>query len=198
MVSAYTLLKFYKYDKNYSNLPYGFATRLYNPSIEESELYLEKKSEDIYRIYDIGDYYNSQRRFSYLYIEARLEAIEISNGISGITVWQSRDILNKVMQNHGYSTRFKIVEIWTMNTVTSRIDNGEAILWSTENSALGDHTMLVAGYDIYLKETRVLFFTYKTYKNFFEIRDGWSNEPRYYDFNGWNGGTLLGSFIVKK
>lgn len=85
-----------------------------------------------------------------------------------------------------------------MSTVTSRIDKGEALLWSTLTGAYGSHTMFVSGYNIYVKETKVLFFTVKTYKDYFEIRDGWNANKRYYDFNGLNGGTLLGAFVVEK
>ncbi len=199
LVSAYNLLMHYRYDRYYAGLPYGYTYRYYNPSIEERDLYLDKRAEGIYRIYDtnIGDY-GVQRRFSYLYIEARLEANDINGSPESLTVYESRDILNNVMENNNYTTRFKVIEIWSMNVVTSRIDNGEGILWSTINSAYGNHTMFVAGYDIYLKETRFLFFTIKTYKNFFELRDGHNEEARYYDFNGLNGGTTLGFFVVKK
>lgn len=197
LVAPYTLLKFYKYNKGYYDLPYGYATRAYDPSSEETSLYNKKVSAGNYYIYDTEDDGHPQRNFSYLYIEARKEANKINGSPEGLTVWESRDILNNVMANHGYSTRFKIIEIWSMSTVTSRIDKGEAILWSTFGSAYGNHTMFVAGYDIYVKETKILFITYRTYKDFFEIRDGWSKDPRYYDFNGINGGTVLGSFVVE-
>lgn len=196
LVAPYTLLKFYKYEEGYTGLPYGIATYPYDPSAEETDLYNSKVAEGGYRIYDTEQGY-AQRSFSPLYVEARQEAIDMNGSTEGLTVWESRDILNNVMDNHGYTTNFKIIEIWSMNTVTSRIDNGEAILWSTLGSAYGNHTMFVAGYDIYVKETRILFVTYRTYKDFFEIRDGWSTSPRYYDFNGINGGTTLGSFVVK-
>lgn len=196
LVAPYTLLKFYKYEKSYSSLPYGIATYPYDPSTEETSLYNSKVAEGGFRIYDTEQGY-SQKSFSPLYVEARQEAIDMNGSTEGLTVWESRDILNNVMDNHNYSTNFKIIELWSMNTVTSRIDNGEAILWSTLGSAYGNHTMFVAGYDIYVKETKILFVTYRTYKEFFEIRDGWSTSPRYYDFNGINGGTTLGSFVVK-
>jgi hypothetical protein len=178
-------------------LPFGAATRLYDPSEEESSLFDTKISEGEYYIYDTEDGH-SQRSFTYLYIEARQEANEMNGSPEGLTVWESRDILNNVMETHGYSTRFKIIEAWSMSTVTSRINDDEAILWSTLGSVYGNHTMMVAGYDIYLKETKVLFLTIRTYKNFFELRDGHSIYPRYYDFNGTNGGTVFGAFVVKK
>jgi len=102
-----------------------------------------------------------------------------------------------MMENSSYSTRFEVIEIWSMNTVTSRIDNDEAIIWGTIGSAYGNHLMMVSGYDIYVKEIRILFITIRTYKDFFELRDGHNSGATYYDFNGFNGGTVFGSFVVK-
>lgn len=196
LVGPYNLLKFYRTVKGYYNLPTVYTTSAYDPSVQETDFYNEKVAEGNYKIFDT-EQGSAQRYFTPLYVEARLEAIDMNDSTEGLTVWESRDILNNVMENHNYSTRFKIIEVWLMSTVTSRIDNGEAILWSTIGSAYGDHTMFVAGYDIYVKETKILFVTYRTYKNFFELRDGWNSSARYYDFNGFNGGTVFGAFVVK-
>jgi hypothetical protein len=197
VVAAYNLLMHYRYERSYYGLPYGKTYRSYDPSTEETTLYNSKKNEGGYSIYDLEDN-GTQRSFSYLYIETRQESLDVANKVEGLTSWQTRDILNNVMENSSYSTRFEVIEIWTMSTVTNRIDAGEALIWGTIGSAYGNHLMMVSGYDIYVKETRILFVTYRTYKDFFEIRDGHNAGARYYDFNGVNGGTVLGSFVVEK
>ena len=196
LVSVYNHLLYFYNKRSYNRLP-ATNIRKYNPSTSEPNLYRKKKADGNYIIYDTEDI-GYQKEFSQLYIDARLEAYRINGGPEGLTVWESRDILNNIMSLYDYSRRFKIVEIWSTSTVTSRINDGEALLWSTLTGAYGSHTMFVSGYNIYVKETKILLFTVKTYKDFLEIRDGWSSSKRYFDFNGLNNGTLLGAFVVEK
>lgn len=51
--------------------------------------------------------------------------------------------------------------------------------------------MAVAGYKIFSKEEGWWFFKQKSYKNFAEIRDCWSEEPRYFDFSAYTGFAAL-------
>ncbi len=197
VLAAYNLLMHYRYERSYYSLPYGKTYRYYDPSTEEIALYNQKKSEGGYSIYDTEDN-GSQRRWSYLYIETRQESINVTGKVEGLTSWQTRDILNNVMSNNGYSTRFKVIEIWSMSTVTSRIDDGEALIWGTIGSTYGNHLMMISGYDIFVRTQRILFVNVKYYKDFFELRDGHNSTATYYDFNGVNGGTILGSFVVEK
>lgn len=58
--------------------------------------------------------------------------------------------------------------------------------------------MAVFGYKTYRKATQVLWWTTYDYLEFFVIKDGHSSSDRYYDFNGSNGNTWFGAFVVEK
>ena len=64
------------------------------------------------------------------------------------------------------------------------INRGDVFLWSTSNGTYGSHTMAGCGYRIYKMTVKHWFFTQTSYLMFFEIRDGWLKDPRYFDVSG--------------
>ena len=61
---------------------------------------------------------------------------------------------------------------------------GDVFIWSTSNDTYGSHTMAGCGYRLYSRRAGFWIFTHDEYKLFFELRDGHSDEPRYYDVQG--------------
>ena len=80
---------------------------------------------------------------------------------------------------------------------TKEINDGKPLLWSTTNDTYGPHTMAVAGYAHYHKVINFWLFTVIFEKLFYEIRDGWSAERRYYDMSGHLGLAAIISFDYK-
>ena len=78
-----------------------------------------------------------------------------------------------------------------VNVYKNEIDNGWPLMWSTSTNTYGAHTMAVAGYRIYSKEEGWWIFKEKKYKNLAEIRDGWVENPRYFDFSAYTGFAAL-------
>jgi hypothetical protein len=183
LISAYNLLWYYRYKLSYYSLPYGYAGRLYDPSSEEPDLYYEKHNDgNTYIIYDTEDG-ESQKTFTYLYIEARQQAISINDSPEGLTIWQSRDIMNNIMSDNGYDTTFSVLEFGSYNSIMNYIDSDKPVLISLLwDPVYNSHTMMVNGYLTYHKQVQFLFFTYNYYIKFYEVYDGYgTGDIAYYD-----------------
>ena len=65
---------------------------------------------------------------------------------------------------------------------TRQIDNGYPMLWSVwHDASYNDHTMAVCGYKYYSRYVGWWIFRHKQSKLFYELRDGHSRDPRYFD-----------------
>ncbi len=200
-VSAYNYLTFLKYDKSYSALPYAYTTFAYNPAIYEGSLYFEMRQEDNYWIYD-GHFYFGEvkpiKQFSYLYNETRQAAIDVNAYPWGLNVWQTRDVVNNVLSNHGYTNaHHSVIEVPTSTTVTNNINAGNGFIMSMLlDNVYGTHEVFVTGYYTYLWVQKFLFFNINHYVFLLDIRDGWGAGSRYYDFS-ITGRALTIAFITK-
>lgn len=65
-----------------------------------------------------------------------------------------------------------------------KLDNNYPLLWSTSSGTYGSHTMAVCGYKYYSKTSGWWIFKVTSYKLFYELRDGHSTDPRFYDILG--------------
>jgi hypothetical protein len=106
--------------------------------------------------------------YSPMYISSRLTALSLNSSTEGISIFQSRDIIDSMIIASGYNNTTHTVNIApTMSQMQSIVNSGGTFLFSCSlHSVYGNHTMFAFGYDIYLKETKFLFYTIKTYKNF--------------------------------
>lgn len=191
LISVANYLKYLRYNRNYINIPYD-TTEAYNPQTSEVSLFNSKSSDSSYTV-------RNPKVMPTALADIRREAYRINGGPEGLTVWQSKDLLNFAMQRYGYSLRFNTIEVWSYSTVTSRIDNNKALLWSVLwQEVYGNHTMFVSGYQTYRKASQFLWWTNYDYREFFVLKDGHDAADRYYDFNGGaNGNTWFGAFIVE-
>ncbi len=190
LISASNYLKYLYTNREFTNIPYN-SYEYYYPQVNEVNLFNARNSDSSYTV-------SNPKYMRTALADIRREAYRINGGPEGLTVWESRDLLNHAMSRYGYSTRFKIIEIWSYSTVTSRINNNQALLWSVlGHNVYNDYTMFVSGYQTYKKEGKFLWWITYDYKEFFVLKDGHSSADRYYDFNGPNGNTWLGAFVVE-
>ncbi len=191
LISANNYLKYLRVNRSYINIPY-YTYEYYYASIDEPNLYNERSADSTYTT-------KNPKYMSTALADIRRDAYRINGGPEGLTVWQSKNLLNYAMEEYGYSTRFNVIEAWSYSTVTSRIDNNKALLWSVLwQEVYNNHTMFVSGYQTYRKEGKFLWWTTYDYLEFFVIKDGHSSSDRYYDFNGSNGNTWSGAFVVEQ
>jgi len=200
-ISAVNYLTFLRYEKNYSALPYAYTTFAYNPAIYESSLYYEMRQEDNYWIYDGNVYFGEIKpikQFSYLYHETRQEAISVNDYPWGLTVWETRDVVNNVLSNYGYTNaHHSVIELPTSTTITNNINVGNGFIMSLlADNVYGTHEVFVTGYYIYQWVQKFLFFNINHYVYLLDIRDGWNSGIRYYDFS-LSGRALAIAFITK-
>ena len=64
---------------------------------------------------------------------------------------------------------------------------GLPLLWSTSSGTYGSHTMAVCGFKYYSKTTSWWTFSSTNYVLFYELRDGHSTQPRFFDMTGHYG-----------
>ncbi|VEU80214.1 hypothetical protein [Haploplasma axanthum] len=191
LISAFNYLKYMYNNRGFSRIPYSSKIK-YDASILEPKIYDKKLKDSNYTV-------RNNKNISKALSDIRQEAYRINGGPEGLTVWESRKLLDYAMKEYGYSTRFKVIEIWDYNTVTSRIDKGQGLLWSVfGHQTYGSHTMFVSGYNTYVKTGKFLWWTTYSYKEFFILKDGHYKTDKFYDFNGFNGGVVVGGFVVEK
>ena len=190
VVAAYNYLKFLRYDHDtrYTNLPYGYTYFAYDPAVQESVLYQEMVQNNDYWIFDGNTYFGSVKAikdFSYLYAETRQESIDINDYPWGLNVWQTRDVINNVLTNNGYTnSHHSVIEVPTTSTITNNINDGNGFILSVLGDIVyGTHEMFVSGYYSYLWVENILFFHINHYVYLLEIRDGWGSDIRYYDIS---------------
>ncbi len=208
-VSAYNALAYLSSTLFY-NMPSTWNVVNYDPKVEEPNLYS--------KYYDASGnniskklYYNNNNSFVYeyylkptnnpnnyfvlekLYAEVRQLVNTKFKKVSGGTISESCSIIERIAEKYNYSVDAAEHVDWVayINTAISKIDQSLPCLWSTSNDTYGSHTMTVCGYRCYTKTTGWWIFQKKETKTFFEIKDGWSSDSRYYDISGHVGFSAI-------
>lgn len=203
-VSVYNVLR-YMGNSQWFNLPsYGNMVS-YNPVVSEPNLYS--------KYYDNSGnnitkklYYNNNTSFVYqhylrqptfnfnkLYTDIRELVNAKYKKVDGGTISESCAIIERIAQKYNYSVDALEHFDWVnyVNSVANRIDQSIPSLWSTSNDTYGSHTMAVCGYRFYTKTTGWWIFKTKETKALFEIKDGWSEDSRFYDVSGHTGFSAI-------
>lgn len=206
VVSAYNVLQYLADTKwNNSNIPKSKTTINYNPAISEPNIYLNyfdskgnNKSNKLY--YNDNKEYihqytlNNTMIFPKLYCDIRKfvndKYKQINNGGS---IFQTSTIIESIAKQYNINVNAKEHVFWGyyLETGTKQIDKGIPLLWSTSNDTYGSHTMAVCGYKRYSKKVGWWIFKVTQYKLFYELRDGHTSDPRFYDMTGHLGFSAI-------
>lgn len=217
VISAYHVLQ-YLADKHWHNMPshdiyprdkYGYIEE-YDPRIEEPNIYTiffdsdrNPKTQELY-------YNNGQKcinewveiytthEFPQLYIDVRKHVDSEYKKINGGYEKETLEIIRYIAQQYGYDVQGRVCVPWNSNIIVAEkeLDKGHPLIWTTtKDSTYKNHSMAVCGYKHYVKVTRIWFFSFKTCKTLFELRDGWRTAPRFFDISGYRG---KGEFIFLK
>lgn len=203
MVSAYNVLQ-YMQENYWGRMPSNTGDISYDPKVLEPNLY--------YRYFDsngnnktklltynngnssIHKYeLNSKRYISELYSEIRQFANAEYKTTDGKSIFATNNIIRTMASRYNYRAITKTYVNWGANAdyVTTKIDENLPFLWSTSNDTYGSHTMAVCGYKYYVRTKKFLFMKHKTYKLFYELRDGHNAGTRYYDISGHVGFSAI-------
>lgn len=212
VVSAYTILQ-YMADSKWDNVPKSSELPIiYDPFEEEPEIYSlffedkegTKNNSDFLGYDSSGNAVYRYRKkadisFPELYTDVRRFVSGRYEKINKGSIFSSVEIIEKVAESYGHDVVSYIHFLWGAyaEAATKEINDGKPLLWSTTNDTYGPHTMAVAGYAHYHKVINFWLFTVIFEKLFYEIRDGWSAERRYYDMSGHLGLAAIISFDYK-
>ncbi len=110
-------------------------------------------------------------------------------------IWETRDIVKYMCNKYGHDIDTNTHYNWNYHAdnIVDEIINERPALWFTLNDTYGSHAMAVCGFRYYKKERNFKFFTYSTFKLFYELRDGHTTESRFFDMSGhkFNVGCLV-------
>ncbi len=214
-VSAYNVLqsladaqgafkeKIDKYKNDYSKplMPNINDIVNYDPKIYEYSLYkkvFNDKGENIYgSIKSISGktHYKTEvvnTVFPKLYTDVRKYVYNAYGKVNGGTVYNTANIINEIGRQYGYDFKAK-------GTIAAGLYSGSGIASinmmlpfvlctsSASNAGYGNHLMAGCGYKIYSKTSGWWIFKSTSYKYFYELRDGYSNQPVYFDLSAWTG-----------
>lgn len=183
LVSAYNFLRDLTYREQLYDLPIDNNSILYEPSLMEPSLYSERINDGNYDIKS-GD---TAKSFSSLYISTRLAAIAETGDVEGITLAETKDILEDIVYSSGYSTsevNFSNTSIPLFYQIRSHFDDGETLVFSVLlHPVYGNHSMFAIGYEVYKANFSILGIPYVDYKYLIILRDGHNVINTYLDFD---------------
>lgn len=205
IVSAFNVLQ-YLATVNLTNMYFSKNDKVdYNAKKEEPNIYSKhfdsndrsKETVKIKSTDEIKDKWKlSNNKFPKLYYDVRNFVEKTYKKCDGGYVWETANIVKQIANQYNYNISYKNCYRWGayVDKVKNKIDLGIPCIWSTSNDTYGAHSMAVCGYKYYKKTTKFWFFTYSTYKLFFELRDGHSKDDRYFDVSGHIGFSCLTFF----
>lgn len=204
MVSAYNVLQYMQKHK-WTKMPSAHDKVDFIPRNDERRTYLtyfdengNNKSKKLY--YKDGSFAsykytlsNEIFKFPKLYTEVRKFVSERYARVDGGSIFRTSKIIENIAYKYGYNVNAKEHIFWGLyaDKGVKKIDSGYPLLWSTSSGTYGSHTMAVCGYKYYYKTCGWWIFKYTKFKLFYELRDGHSENARYYDISGHIGFSAI-------
>ena len=136
--------------------------------------------------------------FPKLYTTVRKHVNSKYKKIESGSIFNTSEIIEYTAKYYGYKVNAKEHVAWGIyaDTATRKIDSGYPLLWSTSSGTYNSHTMAVCGYKYYSKTSGWWIFKVTNYKLFYELRDGHSTAPRFFDISGHVGFSAIISLEV--
>ena len=204
VISAYNVLQ-YMAENKWTNMPKRSNTVSYTPLADEPYIYSKyfdsngnNKTKLLY--YNGGkssihEYFLVDKVLSFpkLYTEIRKHVNAKYKKIESGSIYRTSEIIEYIANKYNHKTDAQEHISWKSyaDTSTKKISDGYPLLWSTSNDTYGSHTMAVCGYKYYKKTSGWWIFKTTSYKLFYELRDGHSSSPRFYDISGHVGFSAI-------
>lgn len=216
-ISAYNVLKYLAGSHLLKMMNASAKVMNYNPAVEEpnlyskyfdangnnktKKLYYDNKTKYVYQhVLRPEKQYSPNYIYNYdeIYVQIRHLADTKFKKVDGGTISESCSVIERIAEKYGYNIDAVEDFIWgeMINNVVSSINNYIPSLWSTSCNTYGSHTMAVCGYRHYTKTTGWWIFQQKETKTFFEIRDGWTTDPRYFDVSDYIGFAAIATISL--
>lgn len=202
-VSAYIVLQYLQENK-WKSMPSANTTFNYMISACEPKIYsnfyeeqhrgyknisgslsYDNNTKSIYRVAQKSSFLY----FPSLWADVRKFCNERWGKIDDGTIFETSEIIEKIASKYGYNVDAKEHMAWGsyMDSGVSKIESGLPIIWSTASGTYGSHTMAVCGYKYYEKKSSWWIFSNTSTVLFYELRDGYVAQPRYYDMSAYVG-----------
>ncbi|MDE7297137.1 MAG: hypothetical protein K2N84_07735 [Clostridia bacterium] len=203
-VSAYNVLQ-YMADTKWTDMPQQTDIANYTPSTDEPKIY-SKYFDSTGKNKTKLLYYNNKksstnewflvsysRSFPELYTIVRKHVNDKYKKIESGSIYNTSEIIEYTAKYYKHNVNAKEHVAWGgyANAATKKLDDGYPLLWSTSSGTYGSHTMAVCGYKYYTKTSGWWIFKSTKYKLFFELRDGHSTAPRFFDLSGHVGFSAI-------
>lgn len=191
----------YRVDFSKPSMPHIDNIVNYDPKIYENSLYKKVFNDDGDNISGIIKsssgkiHYKTELNntsFPKLYTDVRRFVYNTYGKVNSGTVYNTAYIINEVGKQYGYNFKSK-------GTIAAGLYSGSGITAinkmlpfvlctsSATNGGYGNHLMAGCGYKIYSKTYGWWIFKTTSYKYFYELRDGHSTKPAYFDLSSWTG-----------
>lgn len=185
--SIFALLNYLKTSGKYTSLPSAASKTSYNAT--QDSFYSKYSGNTSYRI-------DTPKSLPKLYLAVRQYAVKhYGYETGGTNPFNITTIIEKVAAQYGASVDAKHIVVWSYESqVVDEIDAGYPVIINVANSSTyGSHTMVVTGYRLYTKTTKVLGINFYSYAKLIQVNDNWTRSARYFDFTNY---VAFGSFVT--
>jgi hypothetical protein len=194
-------VKSYRKDASKPSMPSGTTIVNYDPKSNEYSLYKKVYDENGTNISGITKsssgvtHYKTEivnKSFPKLYTDVRKYVYNTFQRVDDGMVYDTANIINAIGKKYGYSFKAKgtvAAGLYGESGITA-VNKGLPFILCTSkasNAGYEDHLMAGCGYKVYSKTSGWWVFKTTSYKYFYELRDGHSNAPTYFDLSAWTG-----------
>lgn len=107
------------------------------------------------------------------------------------------DLINLTAGKYKYNISARNLYQWKFTqNITTFLNLGFPLLFSTIRGTYGAHTMMVLGYKIIARERKLWQFRYKEYKKFLKLNDNISSTHVYFDLTDYENDFVNGMFAM--
>ncbi len=206
VVSAFHVMQYLADTRwKYTYVPKSTSRVTYDPSVSEPAIYLkyfyphkENRTKFIHssdRTEFAFEYaLRKNLNFPELYTVMREHVSERYGQINdGGNDFETAEIMESTAKRYNRYLDADVHIFWSfyVDKGTQQIDQNRPLVWSTSRNTYEEHSMAVCGYKYYSKVTGWWIFKSTKYKLFYELRDGHTAEPRFFDMSGYTGASAL-------
>lgn len=136
--------------------------------------------------------------FPLIWTDMRRVTNSLWGEIDGKNVSDTRTMLEVTSGRLGFDldTSLHLNGIFGKYLAIKSVNRGLPFIFTTADGTYGSHTMAACGYKVYVRELKLWRFSFLQFKIFYELRDGHTVSPVYYDVTSYKG--LCGIVLIEK
>ena len=176
LISAYTIANYWMKSRHED---INTDTKdIYNPENEEPNMRINYLNR--------GDHVVDENRriWPELYRRMRHICYERYGKIENLTNWDSSTIIERTLKTYDVNVDSieGFADMYAFTIITEVGNNNPVLLGVLNNSVYGNHLMVICGYELWSYKEKFLFFSLPKELLLAEVKDGWTEESRYFNF----------------